>query len=135
MKLIEQALYDSKLPNIVPQRQDSRTIRIPIPKYVPVHPIDSQISQSLRPTVEARGALYTAAHRKAEEIRVQIRKQHQPSIKRGKYQKHSIELDEVSELLFLVLRSDLCQFQKLTDRYVGEVDKILASLKKATGAK
>ena len=27
------------------------------------------------------------------------------------------------------------QFQKLTDRYVAEVDRILASLKKATGAK
>jgi len=104
MKLVQQALYDSKLPNIVPQRHDSRTIKIPIPK----------------PTVEARSALYTAANRKAEEIRVQIRKHHQASLKRGKYGKHSIELEE---------------FQKLTDRYMGEVDKILADLKKATGSK
>ncbi|KAF9465094.1 ribosome recycling factor domain-containing protein [Collybia nuda] len=104
IKFVEQALYDSKIPNIVPQRQDSRTIKIPIPK----------------PTVEARSALYTAAHRKAEDIRVQIRKQYQTSVKRGKYAKHSIELEE---------------FQKLNDRYVAEVDKILASLKKATGAK
>ncbi|GLB39253.1 putative ribosome recycling factor [Lyophyllum shimeji] len=73
-----------------------------------------------KPTVEARLALYAGALRKAEEIRVQVRKQHQASLKRGKYAKHSIELEE---------------FQKLTDRYIGEVDKILASLKKATGAK
>ncbi|KAG6917757.1 hypothetical protein DXG01_001162 [Tephrocybe rancida] len=104
LKFIEQALYDAKISGVVPQRQDSRTIRIPMPK----------------PTVEARLALYTTAQRKAEEIRVQVRKQHQASLKRGKYAKHSIELEE---------------FQKLTDRYVAEVDKVLASLKKATGAK
>ncbi|KAF8886508.1 ribosome recycling factor domain-containing protein [Infundibulicybe gibba] len=104
IKYVEQALYDSKIPNVVPQRQDNRTIKIPIPK----------------PTVEARTALYTAAQRKAEEIRVQIRKAHQASLKRGKYAKRSIELEE---------------FQKLTDRYVAEVDKVLADLKKTTGAR
>lgn len=35
MKAVESALYESKLPNIVPQRQDVRTIKIPIPKCVP----------------------------------------------------------------------------------------------------
>ncbi|KAF8067662.1 ribosome recycling factor domain-containing protein [Lyophyllum atratum] len=104
LKHVEQALYDSKIAGVVPQRQDNRTIKIPMPK----------------PTVEARVALYAAAQRKAEEMRVQVRKQHQASLKRGKYAKHSVELEE---------------FQKLTDQYVGEVDKILASLKKATGAK
>lgn len=49
-----------------------------------------------RPTVEAKTALYTVAQRKAEETRVQIRKQHQASLKRGKYDKHSVELEEVS---------------------------------------
>jgi ribosome recycling factor len=53
-----------------------------------------------RPTVEARAALYTAAQRKAEEIRIQIRKQHQVSLKRGKYGKHSIELEEVCAFVF-----------------------------------
>ncbi|KAG6837455.1 hypothetical protein H0H93_008998 [Arthromyces matolae] len=104
LKYIEQAIYDAKLPGVTPQRQDSRTIRIPIPK----------------PTVEARLTLFTSAQRKAEEIRVQVRKQHQVSVKKGKYAKHSVELEE---------------FQKLTDRYVAEVDKVLADLKKATGAK
>ncbi|KAG6831866.1 hypothetical protein H0H92_006983 [Tricholoma furcatifolium] len=104
MKSIEEAIYAAKLPGVVPQRQDSRTIRIPLPK----------------PTVEARLSLYTGAHRKAEEIRVQVRKQHQASLKRGKYEKHSIELEE---------------FQKLTDRNIKEIDSILADLKKATGAK
>ncbi|KAJ8469095.1 hypothetical protein ONZ45_g17010 [Pleurotus djamor] len=104
MKAVEQALYDSKIPNIVPQKQDDRTIRIPIPK----------------PTVEARTALYTATAKKAEETRVQIRKQHQASVKRGKWEKRSIELEE---------------FQKLTDKYIGEIDALLAQLKKATSAR
>ncbi|KAJ7437383.1 ribosome recycling factor domain-containing protein [Mycena galericulata] len=104
MKHVEKGLYDSKLPNIVPQRYDSRTIKIPIPK----------------PTVESNEALVTAAQRKSEDVRVQIRKIHQTSLKRGNYKKHSIELEE---------------FQKLTDRHIGDVDKIVADLKKATNSK
>jgi len=104
VKHVEHALYDANLPNIVPQRQDDRTIKIPIPK----------------PTVEARTALYTSAHRQAEDTRVQVRKIHQASVKRGKFGKHSVELE---------------QFQKLTDRFVGEVDKILTQLKKSTGTR
>lgn len=34
MKLVEKALYDSKIPGVVPHRQDDRTIKIPIPKFV-----------------------------------------------------------------------------------------------------
>ncbi|KAJ6590534.1 ribosome recycling factor domain-containing protein [Mycena vulgaris] len=101
MKYVEKALYDSKLPNIVPQKYDSRTIKIPIPK----------------PTVESNEALVTGAHRKSEDVRVQIRKLHQASLKRGNYKKHSVELEE---------------FQKLTDRHVADVDKVIADLKKAT---
>jgi len=103
MKHVEKGLYDSKLPNIVPQKHDSRTIKIPIPK----------------PTVESNTALVTAATRKAEDVRVQIRKLHQASLKRGNYKKHSIELEE---------------FQKLTDRHIADVDKIVADLKKTTGS-
>ncbi|KAJ7136082.1 ribosome recycling factor domain-containing protein [Mycena epipterygia] len=101
MKHVEKGLYDSNLPNIVPQKHDSRTIKIPIPK----------------PTLESTAALVTAAHRKSEDVRVQIRKHHQSSLKRGNYKKHSIELEE---------------FQKLTDRHIAEVDKIIADLKKST---
>ncbi|PPQ82525.1 hypothetical protein CVT25_007134 [Psilocybe cyanescens] len=104
IKHVEAALYDSGIPGVVPHRQDNRTIKVPIPK----------------PTVEARKELFTVAKRKAEEIRVQIRKHHAASLKRGKYEKHSIELEE---------------FQKLTDKYIKETDKILADLQKATGAK
>lgn len=32
IKHIEGALYEAKIPNITPQRQDARTIKIPIPK-------------------------------------------------------------------------------------------------------
>ncbi|PPR08296.1 hypothetical protein CVT24_002454 [Panaeolus cyanescens] len=104
VKHVEAALYESGIPGVVPHRQDARTIKIPIPK----------------PTVEARKELFAAAKRKAEDIRVQIRKQHTVSLKRGKYEKHSVELEE---------------FQKLTDKYVKEVDTVLAALQKATGGK
>jgi len=106
------------------------------------YPSTSNLSLSIlkliysRPTVEARTNIYAGAKRKAEEIRVQIRKQHGTSIKKGKYEKHSIELEEVRNLvLFPVVCSNFCQFQKLTDKYVKETDLILANLQKATGAK
>ncbi|KAI0056593.1 ribosome recycling factor [Artomyces pyxidatus] len=104
LKRVEDALYDAKLPNIVPQRVDERTLKIPIPK----------------PTVDARLAVYGTATRQAEETRVQIRRQHQASVKKGKYAKHSVELDE---------------FQKLHDRYMADIETILAQIKKSTGAK
>ncbi|KAH7910145.1 ribosome recycling factor domain-containing protein [Hygrophoropsis aurantiaca] len=104
MKAVEQAIYNAKLPSIVPQRQDSRTIKVPIPKA----------------TVETRTALGVTAQRLAEDARVQIRKAQQASVKKGKYEKHSVELEE---------------FQKLTDRNVAEIDKILAQMKKAAGGR
>ncbi|KAG2751191.1 ribosome recycling factor [Suillus brevipes Sb2] len=82
LKAVEQALYTAKLPNIVPQRQDSRTIKIPIP----------------RPTVEARNALTATAQRMAEDTRVQLRKIQQASVKKGDYKKHSVELEEFQKL-------------------------------------
>jgi len=104
LKHVEEAIYNAKLPGITPQRVDSRTIKIPVPK----------------PTVEARLALYTSAQRHAEDSRVHIRKQHQASLKKGAYKKHAPEIDE---------------FQKLTDKYITDVDKILTEFKKLTGAK
>lgn len=50
--------------------------------------------------MEAKKELFMAAKRKAEEIRTQVRKQHAASIKRGKYAKHSIELEEVRLTLY-----------------------------------
>ncbi|KAF9240467.1 ribosome recycling factor domain-containing protein [Melanogaster broomeanus] len=104
MKAVEQGIYSAKLPNIVPQRQDSRTIKIPVPK----------------PTVEARNAYISTAQRMAEDVRVQLRKIHQASLKKGKYGKYTVELEE---------------FQKLIDRNIADVDKILAQMKKAAGTK
>ena len=45
--------------------------------------------------MEGRLALYAAAKKKAEEIRMQVRKQHSASLKKGKFEKHSIEIEEV----------------------------------------
>ncbi|KAF7324936.1 Protein kinase domain-containing protein [Mycena kentingensis (nom. inval.)] len=102
MKEVEKGLYDSKLPNIVPQRYDARTIRIPIPK----------------PTVESNLALVNAAARQSEDVRVQIRKAHQ-----AKARRYALPLP------ILVLTGP--QFQKLVDRQIAEVDKIVADLKKS----
>jgi ribosome recycling factor len=49
----------------------------------------------LRPTVETRNSLQTVAQREAENTRVQLRKHHQASIKKGKFGKHSVEMEEV----------------------------------------
>ncbi|KAJ3999885.1 ribosome recycling factor domain-containing protein [Lentinula boryana] len=100
LKHVERALYDAKLPGLSSfQKQDNRTLKIPVPK----------------PTVEARQTLFATAERQAEDTRVQIRRHHQASLKKGKYEKHSIELEE---------------FQKLTNRFVNNVDTILKGLKK-----
>ncbi|KAG0694853.1 ribosome recycling factor domain-containing protein [Suillus ampliporus] len=121
LKAVEQALYAAKLPNIVPQRQDSRTVKIPIPRSLTSSSCDMDIHHfSLRPTVEARNALAATAQRMAEDTRVQLRKIQQASVKKGDYKKHSVELEE---------------FQKLADRNIVEVDKILAQMKKSTGAR
>lgn len=56
-----------------------------------------------RPTIDSRKELFAAAKRKAEDIRVQIRKHHAASLKRGGYAKHSIELEEVFYWLELYL--------------------------------
>ncbi|KAI0937534.1 hypothetical protein AcW1_001613 [Taiwanofungus camphoratus] len=79
LKHVESSIFDAKLPGVIPQKLDTRTIKIPMPK----------------PTVDARHAMYTTAQRQAEDARVQIRRQHQASLKKGKYQKHSPEIEEV----------------------------------------
>ncbi|KAI0305130.1 ribosome recycling factor domain-containing protein [Multifurca ochricompacta] len=104
LKHVQDALYEAKIQGIIPQRIDERTLKIPIPKL----------------TVEARLAAYSTASKLAEDARVQIRRQLQASVKRGKYSKHSIEHEE---------------FQKLQDRHITEVDTVLAQIKKDTGAR
>lgn len=84
--------------------------------------------------------LYASAKRKGEEIRVQIRNKHSASLKRGKYEKRSIEVEEVyssfSGLLSIFDNlSNPIQFQKLNDKCIAAVDKILLDLKKATSSK
>ncbi|PBL01845.1 ribosome recycling factor [Armillaria gallica] len=102
LKHVEAAIYDAKLPSITPQRQDTRTLRIPVPK----------------PTLDAKSSVVAAAGKNAEEARVQCRKLHQTSVKKGKYEKRSVELEV---------------FQDLLDKYVAEIDKILVDMKKTLG--
>ncbi|KAK0183822.1 ribosome recycling factor domain-containing protein [Armillaria mellea] len=102
LKHVKAAIYDAKLPSITPQRQDTRTLRILVPK----------------PTLDAKSSVVAAAGKKAEEARVQCRKLHQTSVKNGKYEKRSVDLEV---------------FQDLLDKYVAEIDKILADMKKTLG--
>jgi ribosome recycling factor len=92
-----------------------------------------------RPTVEARLAAYSNASKLAEDVRVQIRRQHQASLKKGKYSRHSTEYQEVSTFfrrVFLELkRTRFFKFQKLQDRHITEVDTVLARMKQSTGAR
>ncbi|KAI0659293.1 ribosome recycling factor domain-containing protein [Cubamyces menziesii] len=83
LKSVEQAIYEAKIPGITPQRLDSRTIKLPIPK----------------PTVETRNALYTSATRLAEDARVQMRKHHQALLKKEDINKRSPEFATYQELL------------------------------------
>lgn len=59
--------------------------------------------RTFRPTIESKKELFGAAKRVAEEVRVQIRKHHSISLKRGKYGKHSVELEEVPFHFHLLL--------------------------------
>ncbi len=53
--------------SITPQRQDTRTLRIPVPK----------------PTLDAKSSVVAAAGKKAEEARVQCRKLHRDEREEG----------------------------------------------------
>ena len=94
MKPVEDALYAAQLPGVIPQRVDERTIRIPIPK----------------PTVDARKAVAAAAIKQAEETRQQLRKAHQAGVKKGKFERHSIEMEEVCRICSAVCRMNVADF-------------------------
>lgn len=107
---METALYDAKIPGVVPQRVDERTIRIPIPKCVLNSPLlirrttKVHTTATVRPTVDARLALYTSASKQSEDIRQQIRAHHSASLKKAKPAKHSVAIDEVCLDIFVLLR-------------------------------
>jgi ribosome recycling factor len=64
--------------------------------------------------VEARLAAYSDASKLAEDARVQIRRQHQASLKKGKYSRHSTEYHEVSSFKSLFLyRNEMNTFFSL----------------------
>ncbi|PBK68500.1 hypothetical protein ARMSODRAFT_1040085 [Armillaria solidipes] len=86
LKHVEAAIYDAKTSSIMPHRQDTRTLRIPVPK----------------PTLDAEPSVVTGAWKKAEDARVQCRKLHQASLKKGKYEKRSVELEVVRGLLSIL---------------------------------
>jgi ribosome recycling factor len=94
-----------------------------------------------RLTIEAQLAAYSTASKQAEEVRVQIRRQHQSSVKKGKYPRHSMAHDEVRVCVIprisVAPKCNACvyQFQALQDRHIADVDAILAQIKKSSGAR
>ena len=62
-----------------------------------------------RPTVETRNSLQAVAQREAEDTRVQLRKHHQTSVKKGKFGKHSIEMEEVRFFPSLISGQASCE--------------------------
>jgi ribosome recycling factor len=143
LKHVQDALYESKIQGVIPQRVDERTLKMPIPKCASPSAISARALSfsypSSRLTVEARLAAYSNASKLAEEARVQIRRQHQASVKKGKYSRHSTEHHEVCAFLEVSLASKCnewdSQFQKLQDRHIAEVDTVLARIKRSTGAR
>ncbi|KIJ39029.1 hypothetical protein M422DRAFT_230863 [Sphaerobolus stellatus SS14] len=100
VKHVEKAVYAAKIPNVVPQKVDARTIKVVIPK----------------PTMEARTQLAVGAAKIAEEARIQIRKTRDAVVRKYKWKPRT---DEV----------ELEQFQKLVDNRIKEVDQVLAKAK------
>jgi len=104
LKSIEKAIYT--VPHCTPQRVDSRTLRIPMPK----------------PTMEARTSFIKSGSKGAEETKVKIRAAREAGVKaltKLGFEKRSLELTEM---------------QQLTDKASAEVDKILQRLTKQLGS-
>ncbi|OBZ78406.1 Ribosome-recycling factor, partial [Grifola frondosa] len=101
LKYVEQAIYDAKLPGITPRSRTAAPSKYQYQSKLPVATSAHLLTcSSRRPTVETRLALYTNAQRQAEDTRVQIRKHHQAALKKGKYGKHSPQIQEVSSGFF-----------------------------------
>ncbi|SJL01268.1 uncharacterized protein ARMOST_04586 [Armillaria ostoyae] len=58
LKHVKAAIYDTNLPSITPQKQDTHTLRIPVP----------------RPMLDAKSSVVAAAGRKVDETRGQRHK-------------------------------------------------------------
>ncbi|KAF8589118.1 ribosome recycling factor, partial [Ramaria rubella] len=83
LKHVERAIYTAKIPNVVPQKVDARTVKVVIP----------------RPTVEARIVLLNTASKTAEDTRVQIRKTRDASVRKHKWKPRSEEIEQFQKLL------------------------------------
>ncbi|QRV82005.1 ribosome-recycling factor [Ceratobasidium sp. AG-Ba] len=106
LKYVESSIVDAQIPNMIPQRADSRTLKIPVPK----------------PTMEARQSVATAAARQAEDAKVKIRTSRESGMKQLKkmgYDKNSKPATDM---------------QKATDHHTKEIDTALAKLKKLVAA-
>ncbi|KZV80765.1 ribosome recycling factor [Exidia glandulosa HHB12029] len=82
-KHAEKAIYAAKIPHVVPQKVDSVTLKVPMPK----------------PTVEARKTLATQAGKMTEDIRVQIRRARDAGEKKALLPKNSKGQQEFQKLM------------------------------------
>ncbi|KAG9123510.1 hypothetical protein FRC07_014843 [Ceratobasidium sp. 392] len=102
LKDIETSIVNAQLPNMIPQRADTRTLRIVVPK----------------PTMEARQAIATVASRQAEDAKVKIRTSRESGMRELKKMGYDKNSKVASEM------------QKVTDHHTKEVEAALAKLKK-----
>lgn len=71
---------------------------------------------------------------------MQLRRIEQASVKKGGFEKHSLEVDEVLFITFMLVIYLISsysnhQFRDLLQKHLNEVDKILADMKKSLGVK
>ncbi|KAG8983965.1 hypothetical protein FRB93_006877 [Tulasnella sp. JGI-2019a] len=101
LKAVEKAIYAASIPQVVPQKIDSRTIRIPMPK----------------PTVEGKESFIKEGSKEAENTKKKIRAAREASAK------------HLTKMGFDKWSAELKEMQTLTDKSIEEVDKILQRLK------
>ena len=85
---------------------ENTNTKVRVPFGSPYVIFSSSYSLLPRPTVEARLAAYSSASKLAEDARVKIRRQHQASLKKGKYARHSTEYDKVSTVFLVSNRNE-----------------------------
>ena len=118
LRHIEKAIYAAEIPHVVPQKVDSRSLKIPLPKYALFCSLFYVQALTFvvpyRPTVDARNELVKSAAKLAEDTRVQLRRHEQTSVKKMKYEKHSVEIEQVSATRFFFRAENLMRHPSST---------------------
>ncbi|KAG8960230.1 hypothetical protein FRC03_006886 [Tulasnella sp. 419] len=105
LKHVEKAIYAAKIPNCTPQKIDSRTLRIPMP----------------RPTLESIAAFVKTSSTLTEETKVKIRSAREGAVK------------VVSKLGCDKKSPEMAEIQKITEKWSAEAEVAFQKFKKDVG--